>query len=149
MTETELTRKGRCLRRRASGFGRVVALVQLPIVLTLLVASCGGSKDTGPLAILPGKWDGGDDALAEGTLRLEDGCLLIDNGRLQLLIAVHRDGVSWNEERLELRISGESYRVGETVEFGGGMSRPASQIEWAVPPAENCTDYETWIVAGR
>jgi hypothetical protein len=66
---------------------------------------------------------------------------------MPLLVAAQRDGVSWNEERQEMRISGRRYRVGETITVGGGSGRPASQFEWAVPPAENCMDYHIWIVS--
>ncbi len=108
------------------------------IVVTAILAAACGNPDTGPIGILPGKWDGGDDALYEGILRLEDGCLLIDNGRWPLLLALHRDGVSWNDERMEMSVAGKTDRVGETISIGGGGGgRQASEIEWEIPPAEN------------
>ncbi len=115
--------------------------------VVLGVAACGSAANTGPVPVLPGAWEGGDNALHEGVLVLQDGCLVIDNGQMPLLLAVQRGGVSWNSDRQELRVFDHTYRVGETVTVGGGAGAPASQVEWDVPPADNCMDYPVWFMS--
>jgi hypothetical protein len=124
---------------------RLWPFLGLALVAVVLFRTCG-TADTGPIAVLAGKYSGGDHALFEGTLRLEDGCLLIDSGQSQLLVAVQSGSSSWNEGRQEMRYRGCRYRVGEMISVGGGGGTPASQLEWEVPPAENCMDYQVWVM---
>ncbi len=61
--------------------------------------------------------DGGMAALLEGELRLEDGCLYVDDA----VAAFPRSQTGWDARSSYLTYGGATYAIGDTVSAGGGF----------------------------
>lgn len=114
--------------------------------LVLLVGGCGTGSTWGPLAVADVF---GPDALAEGTLRIDATCVVLEkpDGRRLLLV--------WPSKRTRweptgavvfVRPSGESITVtsGDVVQLGGGEG--AFQGDWIAPPHPVCPKGQ-WLVS--
>lgn len=70
--------------------------------------------------------EGGDGALLEGTVRLEDGCFLVEASTGERFLTYFpEDEVEWSDEGL--RYGGSTYGSGDSIALGGGIasdSRP-------------------------
>lgn len=78
---------------------------------------------SGPISLYPGDLPpNGDDALLSGTLKLTDNCLFVDVPQSPALIPVFPTlEVEWKPTDEQVVADGETYVVGEEVNFGGGM----------------------------
>ena len=71
--------------------------------------------------------EGGDGALLEGTVRLDDGCFLVEAARGErFLVYFPEDEVEWTVDGL--RHGGSTYEAGDSIALGGGSSG-----SWALP----------------
>lgn len=129
--------------------------VVLVLVLALALAGCGGQSEVAGddytifvhrASLLP---SGGDDAIVEGALATQDGCILLEHleGFDLAYPVVWPSGTSIiSEEPLTLKLpSGEELIVGQVVSGGGGYHQASSvQVEVSIPAG--CVD-ETGQVA--
>jgi hypothetical protein len=76
--------------------------------------------------------DGGDDALAEGTLGLINGCVYIvwEAHELEPTLPVFpRSLASWNDTAQTLTYGGVTYEMGDHVAAGGGWGPPTDGMD--------------------
>ncbi|WP_210651429.1 hypothetical protein [Nocardioides sp. SYSU D00065] len=88
--------------------------------------------------------EGGDGALLEGTVRLADGCFLVESTTSErFLVYFPGNEVGWSDKGL--RYAGTTYGAGDSIVLGGG----ASSGSWPVPSAcrERFEALPQWIVA--
>jgi hypothetical protein len=105
-----------------------VAVAALVLVLVLVLAGC--SNDTGDLdaadsPVARYDWDGRSamEALAQGTLALEGGCLVLADATgsaVHGVLVFPRHLTSWDNDTHVLTYAGHEYRMGDTVSAGGG-----------------------------
>jgi len=122
------------------------------LVLAMLVGCTVGESDTAPtadvpFAVFPG--DPNDDVmpgLLEGTLVLENGCLLVEqtspdreaDGRVVALYLP--DWVIWEDGALT--IGEQTYRPGDKVQFPGATVTREVAVEHGLP--DSCPDVSVW-----
>lgn len=126
----------------------LVALLMFPLV------ACG-DDDTAdlvaPVAIHDGTWNY-DDALIEGKLVEEDGCLvLVDAGQGtgRVLPAFADDRVIWDPPSHVLTVYGKEFRPGTRVSFGGSGWPTATLppgVSWVNGPPTSCRYDMIWGV---
>jgi hypothetical protein len=129
----------------------LVAFVGLAAGAGAALAACAPDDDQdpdaapGPLALYRGI-PNGDDAGLEGVLVLLDGCLYVctDLGD-DFLLALPVSDASWDPDDGALRADGRRYRPGDTVRFGGGESKGRPDLDWSVPPDDQCDASLMWI----
>ena len=98
----------------------------------------------------PGGGEGAEQALLDGRLRLDGGCLIVrqerGEGRVKAVVPVFLDTMSprWEEQSRTLTVGGREYAAGERVSFGGGMPTRARIQGFAVP--EKCADRRPYFV---
>ena len=106
--------------------------------LALLLTGCShdpGDLDAPDSPVARYDWsprDGGDDALAEGTLQLIDACVYIvwEANELEPTLPVFpRSLASWNDETLTLTYGGVAYEMGDPVAAGGGWGPPSEDMD--------------------
>ena len=137
---------------------------QLAIVLALFVSGCslGGDGGWGPLAVLES--DGYDLARTEGTIRITDTCVLLENGDEVALLIWPADRTRWNasDGTIEFEtLSGRTVTLasGQRVALGGGgwsaaeASNPDHEallagIDWISAPDPACPT-DTWWGVGE
>ena len=119
--------------------------------LALLCASAAGcsASESGNASRHVGTYDsygeGGDAALLEGTVRLVDGCLFVeqrDVGERYLVYFPDRE-VEWSDDGL--RYAGSTYGAGDAIALGGGASGVPQPV-----PSDCRQRFETlpqWTVA--
>lgn len=98
----------------------------LPVVAALVLAYAAAGCGDGAAAEVArhvGTYDatgeGGDAALLEGTVGLDDGCFLVETAsRERFLVAFPRDEVAWRDGGL--RYAGTTYAAGDRIALGGG-----------------------------
>lgn len=107
-------------------------------ICALVLVGCGqsiGDLDSPDSPVARYDWsprDGGDDALAEGTLQLIDGCVYIvweANALEPTLPVFPRSLASWNNEAQTLTYGGVPYEVGDEVAAGGGWGPPTEDTD--------------------
>ena len=137
---------------------------RLPIPVTAVVlgavASCGGSpatgdadEDWGPLAVSQGGASG-DEALLEGTLRIDDSCVTVEANGERLLVVWPSDSTQWDPDAHTITYGATDdeadvvLRDGDTMKVGGGgwaageaeddPADWAGSTEWVNEPADEC-----------
>lgn len=88
--------------------------------------------------------EGGDGALLEGTVQLDDGCFVVEaNAGERFLVYFPEDEVKWSDEGLGY--AGATYGSGDSIAVGGG----ASSVSRPVPSdcREGFEALPQWIVA--
>jgi hypothetical protein len=97
------------------------------------------NKDNGVVTYEVGAQRVSDTAAISGELTFVDGCLRFTSGTIPIFPA---DEVTWDGERLVL--NGSTYRVGDTLELGGGET--SRDVTSANVPAR-CGDGPLWAVS--
>ena len=155
--------RGAALRVKAGGPGKTLfgTVVDMRIPVSLLVAAApfmvmacadngsGSASAGGPpaqAATYAPTEDAGDSGQMTGTLREEEGCIMVevDEGRLVVPI-FPEDRVAADDEAL-LRFDEEIYEDGDTLELGGGGSgAPVEELDFAEGP-EACEGLDSFTV---
>ena len=126
---------------RTTRFGVVV------LASTLALVGCAATPlpSSGPVAVYPAP-DYGMDALLDGTVRLNDGCLVVEGGEGTTAVPVFpSDDVTWDEDSKLLTWRGETYSDGDAISLGGGFVG-TSGIENGYFP-EDCAGREAFLVS--
>ncbi|MEX0781392.1 MAG: hypothetical protein WD557_02000 [Dehalococcoidia bacterium] len=99
-----------------------------------------------PVAIHDGTWNY-DDALIEGTLVEEDGCLVLLAGDERVLVAFPDDRVTWDPPSHTLTVRGVEFRPGDPARFGGsgGGGQLSTGTEWVNAPPNTCRYDSIWF----
>ncbi len=125
--------------------------IALGALAVCVLASCSADSrvSTGPLALYRGE-PNGDDALVEGLLTLEDGCLYVTSrnptGPRKALLVFSEKGTSWDESKQAVvRKGGRSLVVGTNVAVGGSEAANLDVFEWAVRAAVSCDTSIGWV----
>ena len=100
----------------------------LALAGAVLLAGC--SSDTGDLdaadsPVARYNWSGGDsmEALAQGTLALRDGCLVLADAtgtHAHGVLVFPRSLTAWDNKTQVLTFAGHAFRLGDAVSAGGG-----------------------------
>lgn len=120
----------------------VPVVVALSAACAIGLAGCTAASlpTSGPLAAYPSP-EGGMDALLEGTLRLQNGCLVITGDPGVWVPYFPAGSASWDGE--VLRWNERDYRDGDQISIGGG--------EVGIGPdaytPEGCTGIDAWLVS--
>jgi hypothetical protein len=126
--------------RRTAPFGAILAFMMLTVG-----CSAAPLPQSSPLAVYP-KPDYGMDALLGGTLRMLDGCLVVESGESMIAVPVFpSDDAVWDEDAGVLAWRGESYRDGDVISVGGGFVGN-SDVEGAYFP-EACEGNDAFLVS--
>jgi len=122
--------------------------------------SNGSGGKWGPLAVVPPQ-DGADTARSEGTLRITDTCVFLDQPGGPSLLVWPADRTTWNGQTRTITFANfdgttVSARDGTPVVLGGsGDSNDASgttteawlaRTPWVAPPAASCPAESRWWV---
>lgn len=101
--------------------------------------------------IAPGGGEGGQQALLEGELRLDDGCLVVlqerGNGRVKAVVPAFLDTMSprWDARSRTLTVGDREYAAGSRVSFGGGLATRARVADDLAVP-EKCAGRGPYFV---
>lgn len=104
------------------------------LLLALLLAPAACAEPDPPAAdpgspvagyVRTGEWGEGDNALLQGVLRLQDGCVVVEaeHGRV---VPVFPADVEWHAEEGVLSGLGEEVAIDGDVSLGGGQTSPAA-----------------------
>jgi hypothetical protein len=127
------------------------------------VAPSSGSDGTwGPLAVVPPQ-DGADTARTEGTLRVTDSCVFLDQAGGPVLLVWPADRTSWNAEARTIAFSnvgGSTVSAGDGTpvvlgdsgdsndESGTTTEAWMARTPWVARPADSCPlDPRWWVGA--
>lgn len=127
-------------------------------ITATVVSSCGGTgaPEWGPLALVDAT---GDMARTEGTLRIMDGCVLLERDGEEELLVWPADRSRWNAADGTISfttLAGEEVVMesGQAVVLGGGGSSVAEDgemwadsIAWVRRPAANCLTDSAWFIS--
>ena len=119
-----------------------------------------GAYAWGPLAVVSGA-AGGDLALIAGTVRIADGCVLLNEQGADVLLVWPSESTLWNAETKV--VSFETFdggivqlRDGDTVSLGGGGSsfeeggqsaeEFLASVDWVAKPDASCVTDTRWFV---
>lgn len=144
--------------------------IVMVLAALLALSACGGSTDVadrpgpdgqawGPLAVTPPDQTSME-ALIQGTLRVTDDCVLLDEQGEDVLLMWDAGQVTWNAEARTITFEDADGTVtvadGDRVRLGGGGSSvdeggaPPQQwvesIDWVSPPAPSCLTDIRWSV---
>lgn len=101
------------------------------------------------LARLPDSEEGAA-AAANGTLRVQDGCLVLEpqNGPA-LLLGVTNPGITWNEAAQQLEQADQKLALGARLTVGGMQARQSSvqALPWRTPLPTACASKPVWITS--
>lgn len=126
---------------------RIGAAVLLALLAPVFVGCTPGGElpRSGPLAMYP-RTDAGMDALFEGTLRLIDGCVVVEAPEGLLVLPVFPSGdASWSDGVLMWR--DHEYVDGDAISLGGGGGGgPVGSTSTAYIP-EDCVGLSAWWVS--
>jgi len=134
--------------------------ILVPAVVFGAVASCGDSpatggadEDWGPLAVSRGPASG-DEALLEGTLRIDDDCVTVESSGGRVLVVWPSDSTQWDPDTHTITYGATDdgsdvvLRNGDTMQVGGGgwaageaedgPAEWAGSTEWVNEPADEC-----------
>jgi hypothetical protein len=105
------------------GMGHAPATVMLAL-LCAAGAGCSEEKSyevSRHVGIYEATGEGGDAALLEGTVQLDDGCFFVEASTGErFLVYFPEDEVEWSDEGL--RYAGSPYGTGDSIALGGGGS---------------------------
>lgn len=125
-----------------------LALATVPLSL-LCAASAGCTADTSDevsrhVGTYAATGEGGDGALLEGTVQLDDGCFLVEatTGE-RFVVYFPEDEVEWNAEGLWY--AGSVYRTSDSIALSGGGSGASRPVP--VDCRDRFEDAPQWIVA--
>ncbi|MCR6712855.1 MAG: hypothetical protein NVV57_09235 [Demequina sp.] len=107
---------------------RPVVLAVAGAALAALLNGCGhdsGDLDAPDSPVARYDWDGGSamEALAQGTLVLHDGCLVMgdaDGDAVHGVLVFPRSLTSWDNDKQVLTYAGHEFRMGDSFSAGGG-----------------------------
>jgi hypothetical protein len=131
----------------------MLRLLPVLLVLALVASACDNEVDppddlVAPVAIHDGTWNY-DDALIQGTLVEEDGCLVLLAGGQRVLPAFADDQVTWDPPSHTLTARGVAFHPGEETSFGGSMSTSGRELpgdlHWVNGPVETCRFDAIWL----
>lgn len=127
-------------------------------------AGTGASPDAdgawGPLAVIEAA-GGGDEALISGTLQVDEGCVLLDEGGKTVLLLWPSAATAWDSSTATVSlVTSDGQRValedGDSVTFSGGGSSVAeggaaaedflASTEWVQAPSADCVTDTRWFV---
>ena len=112
-----------------------------------LLSSCNGAARPDVVVPMYRGEPNGDDAALVGAIVVEGPCLLVDAGDgSPLLIAFPASAARWDDAARELTLGGETYAVGDRVQFGGS-AHPARQVaaDWETRPSADCDAGWIWF----
>jgi hypothetical protein len=167
-----------CMKRLVcSHIGRRAG-VAVVLAAALVAAACGDDTDEagtagapdptvsnpgqpwGPLSVVPGAGSGGE-ALIQGTLRITDDCVFLDEQGDDVLLVWPADRTTWTPETRTIsfeRTDGQAVPLadGDEVTFGGGGSSVdeggmepedwVAAIEWVSEPPSACVTDTRWSI---
>jgi hypothetical protein len=138
-------------RPYAEAMRRLIGCAALAAIGIAALSGCGaigGGGDIpseGPLAVHP-RPEGGMDALLEGTVRIDDGCVRVDYAPAEYAVpsfpagdATYADGI--------LTWKGEEYRTGDPIALGGGFAGTASSPSASGYMPKACVGTEVFVVS--
>jgi heat shock protein HslJ len=114
----------------------------------------------GPLAVVPPQ-DGADTARSEGTLRITDACVVLEEADSVMLLVWPADRTRWDPQSQSITFTNFDGTIvtasdGDAVALGGGGDSVAEggitgeewvrRREWVAPPATACPLDERWDV---
>ncbi|WP_425953542.1 hypothetical protein [Xylanimonas sp. McL0601] len=133
--------------------GTVAPLAAATAAIALV---CAGCADATPPAADPGSpaasysrtgpWGEGDDALLQGTLALDDGCIVVVGPDGTVRTPVLPTDFRWDPGTETLSAFGVRLTVGEAVSLGGGGGADPSTLGGHVPGACSPSDEDGWFV---
>lgn len=102
----------------------------------------------GPLSVA--SRDAGLDALATGTLRIEDSCVTVERGDAVWLLVWPPERTSWLPVTNQIRFHNldggvVDVKANQQVMVTGGGD-PGGPVTWIAPPAAACTSLDRWWV---
>ncbi|UNK70175.1 hypothetical protein [Microbacterium sp. H1-D42] len=120
------------------------ALLVSAVVTASVLAGCSaGVPSDGPVAVYP-KPDAGMDALLEGILQTEGGCVAVATPDGTVIVPQFPSGdAAWSDGALTWR--GADYRDGDRIAIGGGVGAAGGTDDGYMPQA--CQAYESWVVS--
>jgi hypothetical protein len=133
--------------RYAPKMRSLVAVLSGLLFLSGCSAVGSSENEFGPIATYANAGTGGDAALLEGTLVIDDGCVYVDSedDGTRWLPVFPRTDTSWDAANEAVRFDQE-YADGDHVEFGGSqVSKTHGTFEYSYP-ADCDADHE-WVVA--
>ena len=119
-------------------------LLSAGMVLAGVLAGCSTVVPShGPVAVYP-KPDVGMDALLEGILQTEGGCIAVTTSDGTVIVPQFPAGdAAWADGMLTWH--GTDYREGDRIAIGGGAGRIGGVNDGYMPEA--CAAYESWTVS--
>jgi hypothetical protein len=122
-------------------------------------ASGAASQGSGPLALIPAQ-QGTDLALAEGTLRLTDRCVLLVQPSARVLLVWPEDRTRWDPTTKTIAFTNFDgttvvARDGDVISVGGSGDRNGdataaaawlARTTWVAPPDPSCPTDVYWFV---
>jgi hypothetical protein len=104
------------------------------VSLALSACSASGAGDRpvegGPVAFVTASSDGGDAALLEGTLRVSDSCVVIEDERGRTWLPIFQSPrTTW--DGATLTYNGAPYTDGGTISLGGGYDDEPLDADYA------------------
>lgn len=126
--------------------GSALAVLGVALLSGCAVFAGGGEIPTaGPLAVHP-RPEAGMDALLEGTLRVEGGCVQVEDIYAGLVVPTFPAGDATYAEGV-LTWRGEEYRTGEPIALGGGFTGTASYPSASGYMPKACVGLEVFVVS--
>ena len=125
---------------------RSFALAGLVSAAAVLLSGCAGPAlpTSGPVAMHP-RPDAGMDALLEGTLRTDGGCVRVEFGDDSAMPTFPVGDAEWADDTLVWR--GESYSDGDPIALGGGFGGTASVPSASGYVPEPCAGLQVFVVS--
>lgn len=124
---------------------------RLPVVIVIGVAAAvlggcaaAGLPTSGPVAVHP-RPEGGMDALLEGTLRTDGGCVRVEFGDDEAMPSFPAGDAEWADDALVWR--GKAYTDGDPIALGGGFSGTASVPAASGYVPEQCVGLAVFVVS--
>ena len=99
---------------------------------------------TGPVAVHP-RPEAGMDALLEGVLRTDDGCVRVEHEGGTAVPTFPAGDASWSGDTLTWR--GDDYADGDAIALGGGFMGTASAPSSSGYMPEACVGLEVFVVS--
>ncbi|MCH6230814.1 hypothetical protein MK786_08700 [Microbacterium sp. CFH 31415] len=126
---------------------RVVGCLVLAVVSAAVLSACTSAADipdSGPLAVHP-RPEAGMDALLEGVLRADDGCVRVEHEGGTAVPTFPAGDASWSGDTLTWR--GDEYTDGDAIALGGGFMGTASAPSSDGYMPEACVGLEVFVVS--
>ncbi|MGN8553107.1 UNVERIFIED_CONTAM: hypothetical protein OHV15_11045 [Microbacterium sp. SLM126] len=122
------------------------AAIAVAAVVAGLVSGCSAAMipTSGPVAVHP-RPEAGMDALLEGILRTDGGCVRVEFEGGEAMPTFPAGDVEWAGDTLTWR--GEPYVDGDSISLGGGFTGTASHPSSSGYVPEACVGLETFVVS--